>query len=332
MPNRGTPDKGRVAPPSGVSGAGSEQVPSDQISDDESSQAVGFQPDTAAPHITAITDLTPVSLSWSQIETLQSCGEKYRLSRVLRAPRTPAWWFIGGSLVHEMTEYVDRSRLEDGHLLSDEEIRAVTLARLACLIAESDEEEPDRSRWGAAGSVKEPQGETWWAETAPRLVVSWRDWLETSGLEIWVTPNGLPAVELDMSAALEGGVVFRAIADRVLIDRNSHLVVDIKTGKNKPVTPFQLASQAVMIEATHSLRVDYGAFWMAREGQLTPPMDLRPAKERVLDLVTGARRVIDQGIFLPVVGPGCRPCGVRRWCSIMGGDPAPLLLGDTTRR
>jgi hypothetical protein len=51
-------------------------------------------------------------LSYSQLETFLSCGEKYRLSRIVGVPEEPAWYLIGGSAVHEATEAYDRALFE----------------------------------------------------------------------------------------------------------------------------------------------------------------------------------------------------------------------------
>lgn len=46
-------------------------------------------------------------LSYSQMETLLSCGEKYRLTKIVQVPEQPAWYLIGGSAVHTATEVYD---------------------------------------------------------------------------------------------------------------------------------------------------------------------------------------------------------------------------------
>lgn len=46
-------------------------------------------------------------LSYSQVETLLSCGEKYRLTKIVQVPEQPAWYLIGGSAVHTATEAYD---------------------------------------------------------------------------------------------------------------------------------------------------------------------------------------------------------------------------------
>lgn len=55
----------------------------------------------------------PRHLSPSQISTLLTCGEQYRLSRVARVANRPMWAGIGGTCVHQITEDLDREWYED---------------------------------------------------------------------------------------------------------------------------------------------------------------------------------------------------------------------------
>lgn len=56
----------------------------------------------------------PKHLSPSQISSLLTCGEQFRLTRLLHAPERPMWAGIGGSAVHRMTEDLDRKAWLDG--------------------------------------------------------------------------------------------------------------------------------------------------------------------------------------------------------------------------
>lgn len=52
--------------------------------------------------------LFPEHMSPSSINSLLTCGEKFRLEKVVRVPSRPMWAGIGGSVVHKMTEELDR--------------------------------------------------------------------------------------------------------------------------------------------------------------------------------------------------------------------------------
>lgn len=54
-------------------------------------------------------------VSYSQLETLLSCGEKYRLTKIVQVPEQPAWYLIGGSAVHAATEAYDLAKHREAH-------------------------------------------------------------------------------------------------------------------------------------------------------------------------------------------------------------------------
>lgn len=56
----------------------------------------------------------PDYLSPSQISSLLTCGEQFRLTRVVKAPERPMWAGIGGSSVHKITEDLDREAYANG--------------------------------------------------------------------------------------------------------------------------------------------------------------------------------------------------------------------------
>ena len=55
----------------------------------------------------------PTYLSPSQISSLLTCGEQFRLTRLVKAPERPMWAGIGGSTVHRVTEILDRKLFEE---------------------------------------------------------------------------------------------------------------------------------------------------------------------------------------------------------------------------
>lgn len=56
----------------------------------------------------------PLYLSPSQVNGLLTCGEQFRLTRLLHVPERPMWAGIGGSAVHRMTEDIDRKDYANG--------------------------------------------------------------------------------------------------------------------------------------------------------------------------------------------------------------------------
>lgn len=57
----------------------------------------------------------PLYLSPSQVTSLLTCGEKFRLTRVERVPERPMWASIGGSAVHKITEILDLEHWKKSH-------------------------------------------------------------------------------------------------------------------------------------------------------------------------------------------------------------------------
>lgn len=54
----------------------------------------------------------PPHMSPSQVNSLLTCGEQYRLERIEHVPSRPMWAGIGGTTVHKVTEDLDREWYE----------------------------------------------------------------------------------------------------------------------------------------------------------------------------------------------------------------------------
>lgn len=50
----------------------------------------------------------PAHISYSALTTYLDCGYKYYLTRMVKVEEKPAWYFVGGSAVHEATEQYDK--------------------------------------------------------------------------------------------------------------------------------------------------------------------------------------------------------------------------------
>lgn len=57
----------------------------------------------------------PLYLSPSQISSLLTCGEQFRLTRMLHVPERPMWAGVGGSTVHKVTEILDLEKYASDH-------------------------------------------------------------------------------------------------------------------------------------------------------------------------------------------------------------------------
>jgi hypothetical protein len=53
----------------------------------------------------------PEHISYSSMTTFLDCGHLYFLTRVVGLEEAPAWWFAGGSAVHEASEEYDKGSI-----------------------------------------------------------------------------------------------------------------------------------------------------------------------------------------------------------------------------
>jgi hypothetical protein len=283
--------------------------------------------------------LDELRLSHSAVEDYHTCGEKYRLGRVLKVPRAPGWSLVGGNAVHTVTAVLD---LRDFGVPSDEpdnfaeafeKEEALMLERSGIPISE----------WHCAGRIskEKPNKEdrNWWLANGQQYVNNWRDWLGATPYSIWITPDAVPAIELAIELPAEqgfGGVPFRGYLDRIMEVDGMLGVVDLKTGARVPPTPKQLAEYRLSLGLMFGWGTapSWGAYFMNRTGELTPPVGL--AADYPLDRIDHEYREVVRGhehqVYPPRPGPLCSSCGVREYCYEFGGSKAsevsPWIKGE----
>lgn len=184
----------------------------------------------------------------------------------------------------------------------------------------------ETASWRAGGRATKdyPDKENgdWWAKHGVGMVQNWIDWRDQDhhGLSLWVTPQGIPAIELGLNIELQGVPVKMAL-DRVMVNPMDELiVVDLKTGKNTPSSSFQLGMYAVGMELTFGVRPKYGTYWAAREGITTELIDLEQwtveRVESIVKMFDNARRA---GIFVPNFDH-CKMCNFTNVCKYQDGE------------
>jgi hypothetical protein len=52
-------------------------------------------------------------VSYSSFTSWLSCAKQYQLERILGVSALPAWYFVGGSVVHAVTEQYDHKLFEE---------------------------------------------------------------------------------------------------------------------------------------------------------------------------------------------------------------------------
>jgi putative RecB family exonuclease len=267
----------------------------------------------------------PPIRSYSQLTQLEECGEQYRLKRIERLPEQPAIWFPAGNAFHAVTEVFDGEALDCGLDIAAAFDWGVSFgpafnAAIRDLIDNKDAD-PDLSTWRTAGvGPKRPKGDDydWWLEHGPDMVRAYVNWRVANAKRygIWVAPDGTPGIEWEGTAEL-GGVQVTMRADRILVDiaTGATIIVDLKSGKTTPDDPLQLRIYRMVIERVTAEPMWYGAFYMARDAALTPPVVLDTTNERAIEeRFSRAEQAIQAGVFIPRPGSSCRQCGVKQHC------------------
>lgn len=170
----------------------------------------------------------------------------------------------------------------------------------------------------AAGRANAKEDKQWWQANGPQMVFAYYNWRQShSNLEIWHTPEGVPAIELQCNVTLPDGTSLLAYIDRVFQDKvtGDLLIVDLKTGKNSPGSALQLGVYRLCLEETFGVSPKHGAYWMGRSGNLDTiyDLDLLPPKA-ISRWLRDTRKAIELNLFVPKVGKDCSWCGVKEHC------------------
>jgi putative RecB family exonuclease len=268
-------------------------------------------------------------LSHSSKETFERCAKSWFLKYIARAPQQPAVWSVGGSAVHEATEVYD--------LLSfsgDES--AFDLAEIwgACFETQLDkaiDKEPNQNLWRRSGDDTVES----WRVMGLNHVEAYIDWRQRSQWEIWTTPDGEPAIELDISGFLPGcPVEIKAYLDRIFWDPlfKKLWILDLKTGKKAPASSVQFGVYRALVEVKYGVDIADGAAFMNRLGTLGKPWDLTEYTPEAVGQVFGETwKQIQAGSF-PANGltnRGCWICDVSAACHAKGGPLAAQYDPDS---
>lgn len=249
-------------------------------------------------------------LSYSQVDTLLSCGEKYRLTRVVGVSEDPAWWFMGGSAVHTATERFD--------LGDDRPADTLFAEAMSEQLFEIPEGAPIRASGRASKDWPGGEDDAWWAHHGPKFVQNWIDWrAQNPNLILAPLPAGVPAVEVQVGANTPDGVALKGFIDRVFADQDTGdlLIVDLKTGKNNPGSSLQMDFYRYALTSTLNITAHYGAFWMARKGTFDAVHSLWRTDAQIEDMLHKSRIIIDNELFVPHLSFMCSSCGVKEHCS-----------------
>lgn len=269
----------------------------------------------------------PPHLSFSALNTLTSCGERYRLERGLRLSGPPSWAMVGGSAVHSASEEIDHE-FGNSHVWDLATLFESHLEKAVVNQEERGDYTRDEFKSTGRASKDWPNKENrdWWMHHGPLFVQNWVTWREASPWDLF-THNGTPGIELAINITL-GGKPNVMYVDRLFVLPSGELiVVDLKTGARKP-PPFQLGQYKVGIEEALDVPVAWGAYWNARTNSTSPAEDLsRFDREWLDELYWRGNEIITQGLFIGNSDMQCDWCSVNRYCRYFGGADWKLARG-----
>jgi len=182
-------------------------------------------------------------------------------------------------------------------------------------------------RRGGRSTKENPNKEdgNWWDENGERMFFDFINAWQASGFEIWVSPEGVPGIEIGFNNSF-GDVPIKAFADAVVMSGNELTVIDFKTGSYMPDSSLQLGVYASLMELQFGVRPTKGYYYSARKAQFIES----PGIERwTIPVLTEMFRQFNLGIenkiFLPNIGMSCGTCGVKEYCYAVGGQLAEIF-------
>lgn len=270
-------------------------------------------------------------LSHSTLEDVRTCSLKVKLKKIDRVPQKPGWALIGGNAVHTVTENIDKQ--DFGMPVAPVELDFDAVFEGLTLQAMEEDGRLSTEHFYASGRKSKEwpnkEDEKWWRENGPLMVERWKNFKRVTNWEIWLTPQGEPAIELALLGEY-GGAIVKGYLDRVMQLPNGDLaVLDVKTGANEPKSNVQLGLYADMVAKLfgEEYRPKWGTYWMGRTGSLTPPVDLAPLARDLDEDYRKARLIIEQDLFLASPGMLCGSCSVNAYCKSFSGSAVLPLPG-----
>jgi hypothetical protein len=272
--------------------------------------------------VSTLFELTGKSwLSYSAVSSYHDCGERFRLERIVNVPQAPAWWFAGGSGVHEATEVFDR-QVDAGS--SERDALAAALVKFQDYMNTEVAKNPGAT-WRAGGRATKanPNKEdgTWWSINGPLMVETYAQWRHQTEWELWREPDtGEPGIELVYTVDFPGEVTSVGAIDRLFVVDGELKIVDLKSGSRTP-PPLQLGEYACAIELKYGYRPRIGTYYMTRTATTTGDMLLdRYSIDMIGRWKRNAKKAIELGIFTPHLTSMCTACSVNSECYAFSAD------------
>lgn len=271
-------------------------------------------------------------ISHSAMSTWLNCGWAYYLSRIQKVPENPSYWLVGGKTVHECTEWYDRLD-EKVRTIADVDVRQAFVDRWENNYRLADNGMPFRAGGRATKAYPNKEDANWWLTEGPKMFHNWIEWRNQENPYIpYQLSGGDFAIETELNIELSG-VFMKGFLDRLMVSPDGELtVVDIKTSTKEPASHTQLGTYAIMCEKAMGIRPTKGAYFMARTGELSTPVDLdHYTQKRLATWVKGFKIAIDNNIFIPQPGFMCGTCSVNHACYAVKGSESHKYpeIGET---
>jgi hypothetical protein len=198
------------------------------------------------------------------------------------------------------------------------------------LLAEG-EGKPWRAGGRATKANPNKEDANWWRANGPAMVWNYYTWREQNpNLDIWITPAGVPAIEVGIETTLPNNTPLKSFIDRVFQDKNTGqlLIVDLKTGK-PPMSGLQLGVYRLALKEMFDVDIQYGAYWMGREGTLTSIYNLdQYSPDMVSRWIRNTFKAINLELYTPNVAQHCGWCSVSRHCYTQNPDIVQPSFND----
>lgn len=248
-------------------------------------------------------------LSFSSIESWLTCGERYRLEKIVGVERQDAWYLLGGSAVHSATEMLDKGEQTDPQIAWE----------IAWASQVATVKDPSTVRAGGRATKEYPNKEDsrWWAVHGPDFVRAWINWRDARVNEGWTILEVEHPFEVEL-----GGVPVRGFIDRIMADQHGQVhCVDLKTGSHAPSSALQLGIYSIGYEATTGVKPTIGFYFMNRKGEPTAAESLIKYTPELVGLwFEKARAAIEAEVFIPHASGLCKSCVVQDKCSLFTGQ------------
>lgn len=177
------------------------------------------------------------------------------------------------------------------------------------------------------GRAPAPYGKrtaAWFEDHGHEFVDKWIEWRKSTRWEIWETPEGKPAIELEINFLLPGDIPVKTFIDRVMVTpAGEPVVVDLKTGR-LPETAEQLGLYRCAVLAQFGIDIHWGYWWDAGKGTHVGPYDLTRFTPGFFSVAyQEAVAGINAGYFAAKPANNCASwCSVADYCHSVGGSKA----------